>query len=224
MKQLFPAKPLPATHRAAASRARHHLRPAMAGLLALALGWSYGIADAADEKRAQEIVEGKCFICHGMAGESSSPVFPRLAGQHAEYVARQLADYQSGRRKSTTMQPMVEGLTPDDFKALGRYFENSETHLHPVDDAALARVGQFIFERGNPFSGVAACAGCHGTNGHGTPQLPRVAGQHAQYVEKQLKAFNERERTNDNAVMQSVAEKLTELERKAVSAYISGLR
>jgi cytochrome c553 len=84
-------------------------------------------------------------------------------------------------------------------------------------------MGRLIFLRGNPSSGVAACAGCHGANGAGTDTLPRLAGQHAQYTENQLRAFDKRERTNDNAVMQGIASKLTELELKAVSAFISGL-
>ena len=178
---------------------------------------------AADTARAEEIVQGKCFICHGADGESSSPVFPRLAGQHAGYVARQLADYRSGKRVSTTMQPMVSDLTPADFNALGKYFENRPPQKHKVDDSELAQMGRFIYSRGNPYSGVPACGGCHGPLGHGTETLPRLAGQHAQYTENQLKQFNKRERTNDNAVMHSIAVKLTELEVKAVAAYISGL-
>jgi cytochrome c553 len=179
---------------------------------------------APDEERAKEIVQGKCFICHGVDGESSSPVFPRLAGQHANYVARQLADYHSGRRKSDTMRPMVEDLTPADFAALGRYFESRTPVAHQPEDAGLAQVGRFIFDRGNPYVGIPSCASCHGLNGHGTDALPRLAGQHAQYLEQQLKKFNSRERTNDNAVMHSVASKLTELETKAVSTYISGMK
>lgn len=179
---------------------------------------------AADLARAEEIVQGKCFICHGTEGESSSPVFPRLAGQHAAYVARQLADYKSGRRRSGTMQPMVEDLSPADFAALGAYFESRTPIAHPIDDPELSGMGRFIFLRGNPYSGVAACAGCHGAAGAGTPTLPRLAGQHAQYTENQLKAFNRRERTNDNAVMHGIASKLTELEMKAVASYISGLK
>lgn len=179
---------------------------------------------AADLKRAEEIVQGKCFICHGAEGESSSPVFPRLAGQHAEYTARQLADYKSGRRKSSAMQPMVEDLSPADFAALGRYFETRTVHFHPVDDSELAQMGRFIYVRGNPYSGVPACSSCHGAGGQGTATLPRLAGQHAQYTERQLKAFNQRERTNDNAVMHTVAVKLTELELKAVASYISSLK
>ena len=193
-------------------------------VLAVSMCAAAGAARAADADRAQEIVSGKCFICHGADGESSSPVFPRLAGQHAGYVARQLADYKSGRRKSGAMQPMVEDLAADDFAALGAYFAAKPTRMHAVEDADLAGVGRFIFNRGNPFSGVAACAGCHGPSGLGTDALPRLAGQHAQYIENQLKQFDRRERTNDNAVMHAVASKLTELEMKAVAAYISGLR
>jgi cytochrome c553 len=181
-------------------------------------------AAAADLKRAEEIVMGKCFICHGAEGESSSPVFPRLAGQHAAYLARQLADYKSGRRKSSAMQPMVDDLTAADFAALGQFFETRAVHYHPVDDQELALMGRFIYLRGNPYSGVPACASCHGAGGQGTATLPRLAGQHAQYTERQLKAFNQRERTNDNAVMLAVASKLTELELKAVASYISGLK
>jgi cytochrome c553 len=180
-------------------------------------------ASPADLAKAEEIVMGKCFICHGAEGESSSPVFPRLAGQHAAYTARQLADYKSGKRVSSAMRPMVEDLTPADFKALGAWFESRKTHLHKVEDPEIAQMGRFIFTRGNPYSGVAACQACHGPKGHGTETLPRLAGQHAQYTENQLKAFNKRERTNDNAVMHTVASKLTELEIKAVAAYISGL-
>lgn len=179
---------------------------------------------ATDATRAEEIVQGKCFICHGADGESSSPVFPRLAGQHAGYVARQLADYRSGKRVSTTMQPMVSDLAPADFNALGKYFETRPPQKHKVDDTELAQMGRFIYLRGNPYSGVPACSGCHGPQGHGTETLPRLAGQHAQYTENQLKQFNKRERTNDNAVMHSIAVKLTELEVKAVAAYVSGLQ
>jgi cytochrome c553 len=178
---------------------------------------------AGDDPRAVEIVQGKCFICHGADGESSSPVFPRLAGQHARYIERQLGDYKSGKRKSSAMQPMVEDLSATDFRLLGAYFEARKPQPHKVEDPELAQVGRFIYQRGDPWSGVAACAGCHGPAGAGTEALPRLAGQHAQYTENQLKAFGQRERTNDNAVMHAVAAKLTELERKAVAAYLSGL-
>lgn len=190
----------------------------------LLLQWPAWSAAAPDIARGEEIVQGKCFICHGTAGESSSPVFPRLAGQNAGYVARQLADYRSGKRRSSTMQPMVEDLSPDDFKALGAYFASRPTIGHAIADPDLAQMGRFIYLRGNPYSGVAACATCHGPEAHGTENLPRLAGQHAQYTENQLRQFNTRERTNDNAVMHGIASKLTELELKSVAAYLSGLR
>ncbi len=180
-------------------------------------------AQSAELARAEEIVQGQCFICHGTEGESSSPVFPRLAGQNAAYVARQLADYKSGKRASSAMQPMVRELGAADFKALGAWFASRKPQAHKVDDAELAQVGRFIFHRGNPYSGVAACAACHGAQGHGTESLPRLAGQHALYTENQLKAFDKRQRTNDNAVMHMIASKLTEFEMKAVASYISGL-
>ena len=88
-------------------------------------------------------------------------MFPRLAGQNAGYVARQLSDYRTGKRKSTTMQPMVEDLTPDDFQALGAYFASRPTMGHAIADPDLAQMGRFIYLRGNPYSGVASCATCH---------------------------------------------------------------
>lgn len=197
------------------------LRRAAAAVVLALLG---SHASASDLARGEEIVQGKCFICHGAAGESSSPAFPRLAGQTANYVARQLADYKSGKRKSTTMQPMVEDLSAEDFRALGVFFAHQPTVVHAVADTDLAQVGRFVYLRGNPWSGVPACATCHGPVGHGTDALPRLAGQHAQYMENQLRQFNTRERTNDNAVMHGIAAKLSELETKAVAAYLSGLK
>jgi cytochrome c553 len=202
-------------------------RISAAVLSALAAGAVPAAAAAADPQvvaRGEAIVQAKCFICHGTEGESSSPAFPRLAGQNADYLLRQLSDYKSGRRKSSTMQPMVEDLNEADFRALGAYFASRATQGHAVADPELAAVGLYIFKHGNPDSGVAACAGCHGANAHGTDSLPRLAGQHAQYTLNQLKQFNKRERTNDNAVMHGIASKLTELEAKGVAAYLSGLK
>jgi cytochrome c553 len=190
---------------------------------AASLAMAHAVA-AADEKRAEEIVQAKCFICHGTDGESSSPVFPRLAGQNAAYVARQLADYKSGKRRSSAMQPMVEDLDAADFAALGAWYASRPAHGHEVADPELAQVGRFVYLRGNPYSGVAACSTCHGPTGQGTETLPRVAGQHAQYTENQLRQFDKRERTNDNAVMHAIASKLSELEVKAVASYLSGLK
>lgn len=179
--------------------------------------------EKADLARAGEIVTARCSLCHGLQGESASPVFPRLAGQNADYIVRQLGDFQSGKRASDTMKPQAEGLTPAEMKALGAYFQAKVVGPRVGRDAELLAVGKFIFTRGNSFSGLPACATCHGPKGLGTEQLPRLAGQHPRYIEDQLKQFNKRERTNDNAVMHTVASKLTELETNAVAAYISTL-
>jgi cytochrome c553 len=192
---------------------------AVLGLCASSLG-----AQASEHARAEEIVQGKCFVCHGVDGESASPIFPRLAGQNEAYVVRQLQDYKSGRRASSAMQPMVADLQEADFVALGRYFATRPTHVHQVEDSELAQVGAYIYKRGNPYSGVASCSSCHGPSGYGTNSLPRLAGQHAQYTEKQVREFTSRTRTNDNMVMHTVASKLTELELKAVAAYLAGLK
>lgn len=192
----------------------------MTGALTLALGGSAWAQ--ADEARAKKIVSGVCFVCHGAEGESSSEVFPRLAGQHGEYIAKQLENFKSGRRKSTAMADMVAKLTPDEMQALGRYFEKMAPPKEQPKDSDLAGVGRYIFHAGNKFSGVPACASCHGKDALGTSSLPRLAGQYASYTESQLKQFNQRERTNDNAVMHSIASKMTPLEMAAVAEYLSG--
>lgn len=197
-----------------------------AGAVSLLLGCVSLTAIAADPPavdlaRAEEIHMGRCFMCHGAEGESSTPLYPRLAGQHYQYVAKQLADFKSGRRASDTMVSMVQELTEEEMTALGVLFEKKPTKPGQARDPELASVGRFIFHRGNEFSGVAACASCHGGDGHGTDQLPRLASQSPRYLESQLKSFNSRQRTNDNEIMHIIASKLTELEIKAVSAYIN---
>jgi cytochrome c553 len=194
-----------------------------AGFVSLLVSGHGLAAGPADLERAEEIVGGRCFLCHGMEGESASPIFPRLAGQHSEYIAKQLSEFKSGKRKSDTMKPQAEELTPDEMKALGIFFESKKPASRPAKDPEFLAVGKFIFSRGNQFSGVPACSTCHGPRGLGTPQLPRLAGQHPRYTEDQLKLFNSRERNNDNAVMHTVASRLTEFERNAVAEYIATL-
>jgi len=175
----------------------------------------------ADEARAKKIVGGVCFVCHGAEGESSSEVFPRLAGQHWQYIAKQLDNFKTGKRKSTAMADMVAKLTPDEMEALGKFFEKQKFEVEPPKDADLAGMGKYIYLHGNKFSGLAACASCHGADAKGTSSLPRLAGQYASYIETQLKQFNQRERTNDNAVMHAIVSKMTPLEMAAVAEYLS---
>ncbi len=174
--------------------------------------------------RVAEIIASRCALCHGPEGESASAIYPRLAAQHPDYLKKQLKDFRDGRRKSDTMSDMAKDLKDEDIAALAAFFASKKAGGRQPGDVDLAGVGKFIFHRGNNFSGVSACASCHGPKGFGTEQLPRLAGQHPAYIETQLKEFNKRERTNDNSIMHSIASKLTELEIKAVSVYIGGLQ
>ncbi len=180
-------------------------------------------AALANPDRINEIITGNCALCHGLEGESASPVFPRLAAQHPEYMTKQLKDFRDGRRKATTMNSMAAELKNDEIVALANYYAKKKAAPHALAEPDLAAVGRYIYEKGNKFTAVPSCASCHGANGYGTAQLPRLAGQNAQYLETQMKEFNQRVRTNDNAVMHTIAAKLSELETAAVAQFMSGL-
>lgn len=184
-------------------------------LLAGCLAWAPARAEEAALKRAQQIVSGRCFLCHGAQGESASELYPRLAGQNPLYLAKQLANFASGERKSTAMQPMAAGLTPQDRAALGLYFSRQKSEPHPGVDPQLAGQGARIY--------AERCTACHGGRAHGSETLPRLAGQVASYLAAQLRSFGARSRTNDNAVMQGIAAQMTEQDIRAVTAYLSGL-
>ena len=188
----------------------------------LAVGLSNSAWAQADEARAKRLAGGSCFLCHGAVGESTSELFPRLAGQHHEYIAKQLAAYKSGERKSSAMAEMVKNLTPDEMLALGRYYEKMNATPEVSKEPLLATMGEYLYHNGNKFSGVPACVSCHGAYAQGANNLPRLATQIPAYTQTQLKNFNQRKRTNDNAVMHLVAEKMTELEMIAVGEYVSG--
>ena len=195
---------------------------ALALLCVLAAAAPAGAQDA-ELARAKKIVAGSCFLCHGMEGESATELFPRLAAQNAAYIAKQLANFKSGERKSEVMPRMVGALTPEDMRALGLYFSRQKSPPHAPADADLAARGKAIYTRGGAATEVAACVGCHGERGHGSETLPRLAGQVASYLAAQLRNFGKRVRTNDNAVMHTIAARMTEREIRAVSEYLAGL-
>ncbi len=180
-------------------------------------------AKTVQQETAAKIVQEVCQHCHGLEGEASNVLYPRLAGQHNNYIVKQLHDFRSGKRKGT-MNDMAAALKDDEIIALAAYFSSKPPLAHRVRNKEFAQVGWYIFHRGNEYSGVPACASCHGENGEGSDALPRLAGQHKRYVADQLNLFHERERNNDNAIMHSVASKLTEMEIEAVSNYVSGLK
>jgi len=180
---------------------------------------------AIDEERLKNIVEETCAHCHGKKGEASSSIYPRLAGQHRIYLQKQLQNFRDGVRKDDIMNEMAKELTNEEINALADYFGGQPVKSHRIRSSrkSLAAVGYYIFHEGNEYSEIPPCASCHGEHGEGNENLPRLAGQHRRYVASQLKAFHERKRTNDNAVMHSIVKNLTELELQAVALYVSGL-
>ncbi len=181
----------------------------------------------ADPAQAQQIVTKVCAACHAADGNSVMPVNPTLAGQHADYVAKQLADFKANKtRKNPVMYSMAASLSPQDMQNIGAYFESQKPKARAAKDPALVKLGQQIYRGGIMAKGVAACASCHGPAGAGVPaQFPRVAGQFAEYSAAQLQSFRAGDRANDtNSMMRAIAGKLSDGEIKAVSEYIAGLR
>lgn len=179
----------------------------------------------ADPSKAQQIVNTVCIACHGADGNSPLPANPRLASQHPDYLNKQLTDFKSGERKNPIMTGMVAALTPEDMKNLAAYFGGQKLAPAAAKDRVLAAQGEQIYRGGVAAMGVPACSGCHGPAGSGIPAMfPRLAGQHGEYIETQLKNFRTGERANDpNKMMQMVAMRMSDQDMKAVAEYISGL-
>jgi cytochrome c553 len=169
------------------------------------------------------VVKTKCAVCHGEKGETIGEDFPRLAGQHEAYLAKQLHDFQSGGRQGI-MPRMVRGLSEADIAAVAAHFA-SQVAVPPAAPASelASSVGRYLFTKGNPYSGIPPCMACHGEKAQGTATLPRLAGQHAAYLERQIQEFSQRKRTNDNEIMHTIVERLTPLETRAVAEYLSSL-
>jgi cytochrome c553 len=166
-----------------------------------------------------------CAACHLADGNSVNPLWPKLAGQHEDYIVKQLKEFKSTARKDPIMMGQVAALTEEDMDNLAAYF-SSQTLKVGVADHVLIEAGKLIYTTGNAKTGLAACASCHEPNGVGNPaaNFPAIAGQHTVYAEKQLKAFRDGSRANDTgAMMQDIAGKMSDDEIKAVSSYIQGL-
>ena len=178
--------------------------------------------NASESEVALKIVEETCQHCHGLHGESSDVIYPRLAGQHEKYIIRQLHNFRSGEREGT-MNEIAVDLTDAEIESLATYFSSQPVLSHTVRDKEFAAVGWYIFHRGNKYSKIPPCATCHGENGEGTERIPRLAGQHKNYVSDQLTEFSERDPKRSDPIMHSIATKLTEMEIEAVANYVSGL-
>ncbi len=200
-------------------------------LLAATQAFAADAAAKPDLAKAKQTVETVCAACHGADGNSTIPQNPKLAGQHWEYLYKQLRNFKSwdgkpAERANAVMAGMAAPLEDADMKALAMYFAGQKLAFGEAKDRKSVEAGQKIWRGGIAAKGVPACAGCHGPAGAGLPvQYPALHGQHAEYTEAQLKAFRAGERANDpNKMMRTIALKLTDAEIKAVSDYIAGLR
>jgi cytochrome c553 len=206
-------------------------------LLSLLLGGSLAAVSAAAQEGAAAAAEGSleagraksvtCAACHGADGNSVTPDWPMLAGQHASYIVRQLRAFKNGERTDVTMKPFADLLSEQDMLDVAAYFA-AQKPTPKGADPALVGLGQQIYRGGVPARGVAACIACHGPEGNGNPlaAYPRVGGQHAAYVTKQLNAYASGDRRSDvdlDQMMRNVAGELFEDEIRALASYVQGL-
>ncbi|WP_119290149.1 c-type cytochrome [Azohydromonas sediminis] len=209
--------------------APHAFRLAAAVLAATLLAPLSATA-AGDTKAGPDLAKGRtiatqvCVACHTVDGSRGAPANPILAGQHPEYLTKQLREFKAGKRVNAVMQGMVAALSDDDMVNVAAFYAS----LPPVPGAAtnadLVLLGERIWRGGIASKKVPACAGCHSPNGAGIPaQYPRLAGQHAEYVASSLKGYRSGERAN-NAQMLSIAANLSDREIAALADYAAGLR
>lgn len=198
--------------------------------LALLVSASLGAASAVAQEGSVEAGRTKavtCAACHGVDGNSVTPDWPMLAGQHSAYIVRQLKAFKNGERTDVTMKPFADMLTDQDMLDVAAYFA-AQKPTPKGADPSLVGLGQQIYRGGVPDRGVAACIACHGPEGNGNPlaAYPRVGGQHASYVTKQLNAYRTGDRRSDvdlNQMMRNVAGQLFEDEIRALASYLQGL-
>lgn len=205
--------------------------------LALVAGMvlSIGVAQAQmpakpDPAKGQQIAAGACAACHGADGNSTSPANPKLAGQHADYLYKQLQNFKvkpgakEAERANAVMAGFAAALSDDDMRNVAAWYASQKLKPSAARNAEIVELGQKIYRGGIAAKAVAACAGCHSPNGAGIPaQYPRIGGQYADYTEAQLVAFRQGVRKN-SAQMTAIAARMSDAEIKAVSDYIAGLR
>jgi cytochrome c553 len=186
----------------------------------------------ADAAKGREIATQVCAACHGNDGNSTDPANPKLAAQIPEYLAKQLANFKPGpsgrraERENAIMAGFAATLSAEDMRNLAAFYGQQTLKPAKAQDKATIDIGQRIYRGGVADRGVAACAGCHGPAGEGVPaQFPALAGQFADYIDAQLKAFRSGARANDpNRMMRMTAARLSDAEIRAVANYIAGLR
>lgn len=169
-----------------------------------------------------------CSNCHGVTGNAGSPNFPNLAAQTQEYLVAQLKVFRSHERQDPAgfeyMWGLSRSLTDDQIAGLAAYYAAQQAQAQPAESApARIPAGKVIFESGVPAKNIPACATCHGADARGNGSFPRLAGQHADYVVKQLDVFQRTDERPEGAVMKVIAHDLSSDDIANVAAYVQAL-
>ncbi len=204
------------------------MRAAVLAALVMVLSALSSLAVQAADIEAGKAKSVTCAGCHGVDGNSTNPIWPSLAGQHAAYTLKQLKEFKSGTRQNAVMAGMVAALSDDDMVNLAAYYESLTPKGAPVAaETDVLQKGQDIYRGGITDAQVAACTACHSPTGKGNGPAgwPSLAGQHAEYTVAQLKAFQSGARANDaGLMMRNVAKRMSEAEMQAVAAYLAALK
>ena len=203
---------------------------AFAALATMAGGAAAQEAKKVDLAKGQQIASQVCAACHGADGNATGPANPKLAGQHADYLYKQLVNFvpkqgaKEAERANAIMQGFASTLSDDDKRNVAAFYASQAKKPSSAKDKQLVELGQKIYRAGIPEKNVPSCAGCHGPAGAGIPaQYPRLSGQWAEYTESQLTQFRGGQRKNSTQ-MTTISARLSDAEIKAVSDYIAGLR
>lgn len=212
------------------------LRPVAGATLALMVAASLAACSSVERSRslsdanvsARTIATQVCSNCHGMQGVSTSPNFPHLAAQSPSYLEAQLRAFRSHGRADPAgfeyMWGLSARLTDQQIAGLSAYYAQQPAAAGRSSNAALEQRGQAIFANGNSGNGVPACASCHGAHGEGMGTFPRLAGQHADYVSKQLAVFQRTDQRPEGAVMKTVAHALSHDDIVCLSLYVASIK
>jgi cytochrome c553 len=177
-----------------------------------------------DLAKGQALSTQVCGACHTADGTRGSPANPIIAGQHPEYLAKQLEEFKSGKRSNPVMKGFASTLSDADMRSVAAFYASKQAKAGSAKNKELYALGQKIYRGGIADKQVPACAGCHSPTGAGIPsQYPRLGGQHADYSEAQLNGFRSGQRAN-SAPMAAIAARMSDREIKAVADYIAGLR